>query len=419
MTETFLGFQIAGATRHFLVTYADAGDADQILRANAILECCEADLATLEQWFSCDYRPAPYGIWVQVLKGSPGAGADNYGYTSSESPLIQISGTDPLQGTYVMAGAVAQMLFVAELAEILMGFTSYGWQAGNGVGEGLSRVAAAELHPAGYYAANYGPYVNVWLNANPRPDWVANTEGTDTDSISFGCAGRLFLYYLRYELGYSYAQIVAAGAASLADVYATLTGDPATGALGDLTELLSQHFPVGASFQVPRDNIFPLYAPPGISSQVNSSVVGTPQSLGVTTFDAVVCHHPLAQYSYERFSVMTEIDVTASVHGLIDGTFSWSLNGVTLAAPRRRPAIPASSSSPCRSRSPTWPRRCRATTRRRSPQIWGSPTTSTRSAPPRASCCCGTPPRRATERSPSPCPPRKPSPPESPRARPT
>jgi hypothetical protein len=136
MSGTFAGFQIAGGTRHFLITYADAGDADEIERANAILASCEADLATLEQWFSCDYDTAPYGIWVQVLKGSPGAGADNYGYTTSESPIIQISGTAPQQGVYVLAGAVAQMLFVAELAEILMGFTSYGWNAGNNAARG-------------------------------------------------------------------------------------------------------------------------------------------------------------------------------------------------------------------------------------------------------------------------------------------
>jgi len=87
-----------------------------------------------------------------------------------------------------MAGAVAQMLFVAELAEVLMGFTNYGWRAGNTAGEGLSRVAAAELYPAGYYASNYGPFVNGWLGSTPRPGWVASTEGTDQDAISFGCA---------------------------------------------------------------------------------------------------------------------------------------------------------------------------------------------------------------------------------------
>ena len=340
MPETFLGFQVAGATKHFLITFADAGDADEILRANAILESCEADLATLEQWFSCDYDQAPYGIWVQVLKGSPGAGADNYGYSSSESPLIQISGTDPLQGQFVMAGAVAQMLFVAELAEVLMGFTSYGWQAGNSAGEGLSRVAAAELHAAGYYANNYGPFVNGWLGSTPRPDWVASTEGTDQDAISFGCA-IVFLYYLRYELGYSWAQIVAAGGATLADTYAALTGDPASGAFHDLTELLSLHLPPGDAFRVPRDNFFPLYATPVVACAVNEFTVGSPQLVSVTSFEAAVCHRPPAEYSYQTFDLVTEIDVTANAYGLIDGTFQWSVNGVPLAAP---PALGTTSS---------------------------------------------------------------------------
>jgi len=339
MTETFDGFQIAGATRHFLVTYADVGDADEILRANAILSSCEADLATLETWFGCDFDKSPYSVWVQVLKGSPGAGAQNYGYTSSESSIIQIFGTGPHEGDYVTPGAVGQMLFVAELAEVLMSFTSHlfsGWNRGNSMGEGLSRVAAAELHPAGYYSAPYKPSVNGWLNANPRPDWVTSTEGTDKDSISYGCAN-VFLYYLRYQLGFSYTQIVAAGqgagASTLGQVYATFTGKPASGALSTLEALLAHHFPVGASFQVPADNIFPLYKPPHISCVTRSASVGTPVSRGVTTFESSLCSNAVAQYSYETFSVITEIDVSAFAYDLVDGTFSWSINGVELAAP--------------------------------------------------------------------------------------
>jgi hypothetical protein len=335
MSGTFDGFQIAGQTRHFLVTYADAGDADEILRATAILESCEADLATLEQWFSCDFDSSPYGIWVQVLKGSPGDGSENYGYTSSESSIIQVSGTAPLEGVYVVAGAVAQMLFVAELAEILMDFTGYGWNRGYSAGEGLSRVAAGELHPSGYYASTFGehgPWVNGWLNASPRPDWVTNTETTDKDSISFGCA-IVFIYYLRYQLGYSYAELVKAGGSTLAQTYATLTGQPANGAIDALGALLNDHFPTRAAFQVSADNIFPLYSPPFVACYASPYGVGTPVSLGSTPFEAAICHSPEAQYSYETFSTVTEIDLLALASGLVDGTFAWAINGVELAAP--------------------------------------------------------------------------------------
>ncbi len=335
MTGTFAGFQIAGETQHFLVTYADAGDADEILRATAILESCEADLATLEQWFSCNFDSSPYGIWIQVLKGSPGAGAENSGYISSESSVISVSGTGPLEGAYVVAGAVAQMLFVAELAEILMDFTGYGWNRGSSAGEGLSRVAAGELHPAGYYAPTFGghgPWVNGWLNASPRPDWVTSTEGTDQDSISYGCA-IVFIYYLRYQLGYSYADLVKAGGSALAQTDATLTGKPASEAIGALEALLNDHFPAGAAFQVSADNIFPLYSPPDITCYANPYGVGTPTSLGSTSFEAVICHSPEALYSYETFSTVTEIDLSALARGLVDGTFSWSINGIQLAAP--------------------------------------------------------------------------------------
>lgn len=335
MPGTFAGFQIAGMTRHFLVTYADAGDADEILRANAILESCEADLATLEQWFSCNFDTSPYSIWVKVLKGSPGGGAENYGYTSSESSVIEISGTGPLEGVYVVAGAVAQMLFVAELAEILMDFTGYGWNRGSSAGEGLSRVAAGELHPAGEYVTTFGgrgPWVNGWLNASPRPDWVTSTEGTDTDSVSYGCA-IVFIYYLRYQLGYSYADLVKAGGSTLAQTYATLTGKPAGEAFGDLGALLNDHLPAGAAFQVPGDNIFPLYSPPVITTYASPYLVGTPVSLGSAAFEAAICHSPEALYSYETFSNVTEIDLTALASGLVDGTFHWSINGIELASP--------------------------------------------------------------------------------------
>ena len=43
---------------------------------------------------------------------------------------------------------VAEGVFVAELAEILMQFTGYGWDPGHSPGEGLSNLLGALLHPA-------------------------------------------------------------------------------------------------------------------------------------------------------------------------------------------------------------------------------------------------------------------------------
>jgi hypothetical protein len=54
------------------------------------------------------------------------------------------------------------------------------------------------------------------------PDWVTQTEQTDRDSASTGCAV-LYLYWLR-SMGFSTSKIVQAGGATLAVNYKTLTG---------------------------------------------------------------------------------------------------------------------------------------------------------------------------------------------------
>jgi hypothetical protein len=63
-----------------------------------------------------------------------------------------------------------------------------------------------------------------WLD-NGRPDWISNTENTDRHYISIG-AGTLFLFFLRYQLGLSWAKIVKAGRgqSTLAATYQRLTG---------------------------------------------------------------------------------------------------------------------------------------------------------------------------------------------------
>ena len=91
--------------------------------------------------------------------------------------------------------------FVAELAEVFMRAAPTNWNPGNSGGEALSRVAAAELHPTGYYrpagSANNGPYSTAWLQLpwrrrdtqpdgvdEDRYDFVTVSVGTDADVFS-------------------------------------------------------------------------------------------------------------------------------------------------------------------------------------------------------------------------------------------
>ncbi|HEY2527210.1 MAG TPA: hypothetical protein VGJ20_04545 [Xanthobacteraceae bacterium] len=328
--QYFDGFPIAGSTPEFLVTFASETDLDALARAQAIVESCESDLDQLQVWFNTDFRAgSPHGIWVHV--DSIGGGASNNGYTSDQSPRIFVLDT----AQPAIRDEYARFLFVAELAEILMDFTGYGWNRGFSSGEGLSIVMATELHGPGYYGSNQGPRIQNWLNANPRPDWVSATEQTDRDFVSFGCAV-LFIYYLRYQLGFDYTRIITAGGATLADTYVKFyPGNPGN-AFGGFATTVSAHLPVGTPANPPRDNIFPLVeAGTRIVSiyavDVFSSAAGAPSG----KFPIVVKPGPLCpakEYTYEtqRFDVVSVYRATAG--GFANASFTWRVGGTVLSA---------------------------------------------------------------------------------------
>jgi hypothetical protein len=338
MSGTFGGYPIAGQTDHFLVTYADESDLDALGRANAIVTFCESDLKALEDWFQCDYSRSPYTIWVHVLAGVPGGGAENFGYTDDESAKILISGTyqpaSPPPNAISIRDDLACMLFVAELAEVLMDFTGYGWNRSDSAGEGLSRVAAAELHPLGYYTsgAGNGPYVNEWLQSKPRPDFVSSSERTDQDRISYGCAA-LFINYLVYQLGHAFRAIVPAGGPSLAETFARVTGEPAANAFGQFAALIEAHLPTGQIPTVPRDNIFPLRDGSARTIVLNigqRELSSVQESAELTVRLKAGPECPAKQYTYHVEDVSSEISAEATAHGFVLPAFTWRVNGQVL-----------------------------------------------------------------------------------------
>ncbi len=178
MPGYFSGYEIVAETTNFLVTCENDPGARQ--RAQSIAAVCETDLFRLNQLFSTNFAAgmsSPHSIWVVVLKDDPSATANgwNYGYETEESSQIWIRRAftpppppppslfppdpPPLSGPDLNAAVVEfpRFVFVAELAEILMGFTGYGWDAGASPGEGLSNLLGALLHPRGYYDAGQGP----------------------------------------------------------------------------------------------------------------------------------------------------------------------------------------------------------------------------------------------------------------------
>ena len=139
---------------------------------------------------------------------------------------------------------------VAEEVEVFCAAQALGWDCGLTNGEGLSRVLAEELYPGvldSFHTAD------VWLDSS-RPDYITNNNGSDVDSLSNGCSV-LFLYYLRYILGYEWPTIVQIGGVTLEQTYERLTGQ--SGAYTAFRQCVDAFFPLGTPSGLTTDNPFP------------------------------------------------------------------------------------------------------------------------------------------------------------------
>ncbi|MFJ2577160.1 hypothetical protein [Kitasatospora aureofaciens] len=230
-----------GSTPHFVVSYDDSLGANGAALADAVLATCEAHYARLQHWFG-GLTPNGLPFDVSIIPGSGGA--------SHATCLATAMNCDAFDGT---DAELLRMLVVAEADEVFMA-TAGNWDCGSSSGEGLSRVLAAECHPLlsstarGFLSAGY------WLD-NGRPDFVTQTDPTDRNYLSIGCA-TLFLNWLRYELHYGWAEIIAAGDTTLADTYTKLTGR--NDALQRFMNTVTARFPIGVPAGLTSDNAFPL-----------------------------------------------------------------------------------------------------------------------------------------------------------------
>ena len=229
----------AGSTPHFDVSYMTSLGQKGAALAQAILQNCERDYSTLQQIFG-GLTPQRLPFIVQITSGATGA---------SHSICM---GTDiAVGGKSGSAVDFIRSLLVAEADEVFMANFGHGWDCGASNGEGLSRVLANDLYqgvePAGFISSN------SWLNS-AREDFVNHTLPDDTDYPSIGCSV-LFLNWLRFQLKYSWASIVAAGAGTLAGTYSNLTGKST--AWKDFNSVIDAHFPAGHQYNLKTDNPFP------------------------------------------------------------------------------------------------------------------------------------------------------------------
>lgn len=236
-------YTLRGSTGDFDVSYDTTLGSDGQALADAILGHCEQDLSQLRSFFGAG-STGRFSVFID-----PGTfGAYHSGCAATVIHCAAYNATD---------GDLENFLNCAEVDEVLMAVQAKGWNCGASAGEGLSRVLAAELHPAslGRFAS-----ASHWLNS-ARPDWVTQTEGTDRDYVSIGCA-TLFINYLRHQLHFSLAQIVQAAGTTLQQTYERLTGS--TDAFGPFASLLEARFPPGVTVDLPNDNPFPLSEVPDV-----------------------------------------------------------------------------------------------------------------------------------------------------------
>jgi len=231
----------AGNTANFNVSYLTSLGQKGADLANAILQNCERDYATLKQIFG-GITPQRLPFVVQITSDSTGAS-----HSSCLGTDISVGGKSDGNVDFIRS------LLVAEADEVFMANFGHGWDCGASNGEGLSRVLANDIYkgvePADFISSN------VWLNLNPRPNFVDQTEPTDTDYNSIGCS-TLFLNFLRYQLNHTWADIVAAGAGTLGGTYKNLTGK-ATG-WKDFEAVINNKFPAGPQYNLNTDNPFPV-----------------------------------------------------------------------------------------------------------------------------------------------------------------
>ena len=145
-------------TRNCTIHFID--NEDGTFRAEAIAQTCESDIQRLATLFRIPFDVDGLnrgGVRVYIIS-PPGGGASNTGWGGIYGPSdIDINGDyAPAKvdaQTPIVRAEFARLLFVAELAEIMMDVTTSRWNSSASDGEGLSVALATELRPMGYYGA--------------------------------------------------------------------------------------------------------------------------------------------------------------------------------------------------------------------------------------------------------------------------
>ena len=165
----------AGATAHFDVSYLTSLGQKGAALGTAILQDCERDYTTLQQAFG-GITPQRLPFVVQITSDSTGAS-----HSSCMGTDVSVGGKSAANVDFIRS------LLVAEADEVFMANFGHGWDCGASTGEGLSRVLANDIYkgvePTNFISSS------VWLSLNPRPNFVDQTDPTDTSYPSMRLLG--------------------------------------------------------------------------------------------------------------------------------------------------------------------------------------------------------------------------------------
>jgi hypothetical protein len=209
--------------------------------ADGVLARCDIDYLQVSSAFGPVTPPLPMTCVIYT-------GAGGYHHTCIDNVLYVTGYTLAPPKSPDVTTALA--VLVAEAAEVFQAAQGAGWNCADTNGEGLSRVLAEELYPG---AIDYYHTADKWLDGG-RPDYVSNNIGNDQNRLSNGCSV-VFLYYLRYILGYDWPTIVQAGGSTLEQTYHNLTGN--SGGYNALRAYIDPRYPVGTPSGLTQDNPFP------------------------------------------------------------------------------------------------------------------------------------------------------------------
>jgi hypothetical protein len=223
-----------GMVGNVTVCYDPSLGAPGLALANQMLDVVAEPYRDMQSFFGVPGGPVTLMIVPRSGAHDGSGGAYHYGCDFTSGGVLYCDATfasrtvDPLQ---LQIG-----LYVAGLSECFMGAQGRGWGKSNGAG--LARFLAQYETAAGTLDAfATGPH---WGRAS-FPDWLSQTEPTDQNPVSIGCA-IVYLHWLR-SIGFTIPQIVRAGGSTLQanyqiltdktsayqDLYAALNGLPVTG----------------------------------------------------------------------------------------------------------------------------------------------------------------------------------------------